>query len=70
MLAQERVGTGASFFELGGNSLQAMRAVSRLNKHFKVKVNVRLLYGGATVGALSTAIDELVAKAGKAGGRA
>ncbi|MEU7345836.1 amino acid adenylation domain-containing protein [Streptomyces bacillaris] len=70
VLAQERVGTGASFFELGGNSLQAMRAVSRLNKHFKVKVNVRLLYGGATVGALATAIDELVAKAGKAASRA
>ncbi|MBW1598132.1 non-ribosomal peptide synthetase [Streptomyces sp. JJ38] len=68
VLAVPRVGADANFFAIGGNSLQAMRVVSRLNKHFKVKVNVRLLYGGATVGTLAAAIDELVRKAAEAHG--
>ncbi|MGW1374653.1 non-ribosomal peptide synthetase [Streptomyces sp. NPDC002446] len=63
VLSQPRVGTGSNFFEIGGNSLQAMRVVSRLQKHFKVKINVRMLYGGATVGAVAAAIDVLLEKA-------
>jgi hypothetical protein len=43
--------------------------VSRLNKEFGVKVNVRLLYGGATVAEVAAAIDAKVAeKARKAEG--
>lgn len=63
VLSLDRIGTGSSFFEMGGNSLQAMRVVSRLNKHFKVKINVRLLYGGATVAVVASAIDTLLEKA-------
>jgi amino acid adenylation domain-containing protein len=68
VLSMTQVGADGNFFELGGNSLQAMRVVSRLNKHFGVKVNVRLLYGGATVATVATAIDALVES--KAGTRA
>ncbi|WP_406724721.1 amino acid adenylation domain-containing protein [Streptomyces sp. GD-15H] len=60
VLSMTEVGADSNFFELGGNSLQAMRVVSRRNKHFPVKVNVRLLYGGASVASVASAIDGLV----------
>ncbi|MEU9778664.1 MULTISPECIES: amino acid adenylation domain-containing protein [unclassified Streptomyces] len=71
VLKRGEIGTAGDFFGLGGNSLQAMRVVSRLNKHFKVKVNVRLLYGSATIATIAEAIDALVAEkaAGTAGAR-
>ncbi|MET9671531.1 amino acid adenylation domain-containing protein [Streptomyces sp. NPDC006482] len=65
VLKAEQVSADAGFFELGGNSLQAMRAVSRINKTFGVKINVRMLYGGANVSGVAEAIDALLAdKAG------
>ncbi|MDT9687534.1 amino acid adenylation domain-containing protein [Streptomyces sp. P9(2023)] len=68
VLSMPQVSADGNFFELGGNSLQAMRVVSRLNKHFGVKVNVRMLYGGASVATVAAAIDSLVeSKAGSRG---
>jgi acyl carrier protein len=49
-----------SFFDIGGNSLQALRVVSRLNKCFSVRISVRLLYGNATAAGVAAAIDQLV----------
>lgn len=49
-----------SFFEAGGDSLQALRAVSRINKTFGIKLSVRKLYGNATVRAISAVVDEEV----------
>lgn len=60
VLDTEQVGVDANFFDLGGNSLQAMRAVSRINKTFDIKCNLRLLYGGMPVSAIATAINDLV----------
>ncbi|WP_018349673.1 non-ribosomal peptide synthetase [Longispora albida] len=60
VLSLERVSAEDNFFGVGGNSLQAMRVVSRINKTFKIKINIRLLYGNATVAAISVAIDERV----------
>jgi amino acid adenylation domain-containing protein len=60
VLGIERVSASHTFFDLGGNSLQAMRVVSRLNRAFGVKVNVRLLYGGASISTVAAQIDELV----------
>ncbi|MBP2329728.1 amino acid adenylation domain-containing protein [Kibdelosporangium banguiense] len=57
VLGVARVGANENFFDLGGNSLQAMRVVSRINKAFGVKVNVRLLYGTSTVAAIASKID-------------
>ncbi|MEU6378193.1 amino acid adenylation domain-containing protein [Streptomyces sp. NPDC046909] len=65
VLKADRVSADAGFFDLGGSSLQAMRAVSRINKAFGVKINVRLLYGGATLAGVAAAVDELLAKAGR-----
>jgi len=60
VLSLSQAGTEDSFFDLGGNSLQALRVVSRINKAFKIRISVRLLYGNATVRGISAAIDELV----------
>jgi amino acid adenylation domain-containing protein len=59
VLTLDRVGAETNFFELGGNSLQAMRVISRINKKFGVKVNIRMLYGSSTVTAISARVDEL-----------
>ena len=60
-----RIGTQDGFFDRGGNSLQALRAVSRLSKTFGVKLRVRLLYSNQTVTDLSAAIDDMIgARAG------
>ncbi|MFF9012028.1 amino acid adenylation domain-containing protein [Streptomyces sp. NPDC014870] len=58
VLGASRIGADSGFFAVGGNSLQAMRAVTRLNKHFGIRVNVRLLYGGTTVSGIAAVIDE------------
>ncbi|HEY6796334.1 MAG TPA: non-ribosomal peptide synthetase, partial [Kineosporiaceae bacterium] len=56
VLAAPVVGRQASFFGLGGNSLQAMRALSRINKLFGVRLPVRQLYGDATVASVADSI--------------
>ncbi|MFL6160927.1 MAG: non-ribosomal peptide synthetase [Jatrophihabitantaceae bacterium] len=60
VLSLPRVGAEDSFFEIGGNSLQAMRAVSRINKGFAIKISIRTLYGNPSVRAVSAAVDEKV----------
>ncbi|SER84732.1 amino acid adenylation domain-containing protein [Streptomyces sp. yr375] len=62
VLSVSQVGADSTFFAVGGNSLQAMRAVTRLNKHFGVRVNVRLLYGDRTVSGIAAVIDERLAQ--------
>jgi amino acid adenylation domain-containing protein len=66
VLSLDEVGAQDSFFDLGGNSLQAMRVVSRVNKAFNIRIRVRLLYGNATVAAISAAIDQLAGAATRA----
>ncbi|AGK81033.1 non-ribosomal peptide synthetase [Streptomyces microflavus] len=60
VLSAPKIGANSSFLAAGGDSLQAMRAVSRLSKHFGIKVNVRLLHGGGTVSGVAAAIDQLL----------
>ncbi|MBO4164715.1 non-ribosomal peptide synthetase [Micromonospora antibiotica] len=44
-MAAWRLSADDDFFELGGNSLQAMRVISRVNQAFSAKLGVRTLYG-------------------------
>jgi acyl carrier protein len=60
VLGVRQIGPDDSFFELGGNSLQALRVVSRINKAFKIRISVRQLYGSATLAGIAGAIDELI----------
>ena len=60
VLSRSGVGADESFFDVGGNSLQAMRAVSRINKGFGIRLSVRTLYGNVTVRAVSAVVDKEV----------
>ncbi|MDQ0792946.1 amino acid adenylation domain-containing protein [Streptomyces sp. B1I3] len=60
VLSAPKIGANSSFLAAGGDSLQAVRTVNRLSKHFGIKVNVRLLHGGGTVSGVAAAIDQLL----------
>ena len=58
-------GSRANFFDLGGVSLTATRAVARLRDAFRVELPLRELFLKPTVGELARALDEI----GSAGAR-
>ncbi|MFE3285460.1 amino acid adenylation domain-containing protein, partial [Streptomyces sp. NPDC059233] len=45
LLGPERVGADDSFFELGGDSLLAMRLIVRIRKELGAEINIRQLFG-------------------------
>ncbi|OBA89888.1 hypothetical protein A5662_23635 [Mycobacteriaceae bacterium 1482268.1] len=63
VLGVERVGADDSFFELGGDSLLAMRVIAAINKTLNAGVTVRALFEAPTVAGLAPHIavsgDEL-----------
>ncbi len=58
LLRVERIGVHDSFFALGGNSLQATQLVSRIRDEFDVTLDLRALFGNATVEALAELVEE------------
>lgn len=60
MLGFERVGTGDSFFELGGDSLLAMQLVDRLRVDFSVDLPVAALFDSPTVAGVTATLQELL----------
>ncbi|MFZ2238613.1 MAG: amino acid adenylation domain-containing protein, partial [Gordonia amarae] len=64
VLGVERVGVASSFFDLGGNSLSAMRLAARASDVLGVEVSVRDAFGAPSVREL------IVAVAGNASSRA
>ena len=56
VLACESVGLHEDFFDLGGNSLLAIRMVSRINDRLDVKLPITTVFESATVSELSRAI--------------
>ena len=58
VLKLERVGRHDNFFDLGGHSLMAARAVSLMNAEFKAALPVRILFQANTVSQLAAAIHD------------
>lgn len=59
---ERRIGANSSFFDSGGNSLQALRVVSRLNRAFGIKFKLRRLFGNPTVRGIASVIDDMLAE--------
>ncbi|MFC4634985.1 amino acid adenylation domain-containing protein [Dokdonia ponticola] len=53
VLGYEKVGIEDSFFQLGGDSIVAIRLISKINKYFNVRLGVDLLYKYQTISELS-----------------
>ncbi|GAA3655644.1 hypothetical protein GCM10022420_035610 [Streptomyces iranensis] len=66
VLGVERVAADASFFELGGDSLLAMRLIARVRAVLDTRITIRELFTATTVALLSRRIEE----EGNADGRA
>ncbi|MFC4604943.1 amino acid adenylation domain-containing protein, partial [Rhodococcus kronopolitis] len=60
LLGLERIGADDDFFELGGNSLIATRAIARVNAEFGVRIDVREFFDAPTVAELAVVIDNAV----------
>ncbi|MFA4082267.1 amino acid adenylation domain-containing protein [Mycobacteroides salmoniphilum] len=58
VLGLERVGVDDSFFDLGGDSLSAMRLIAAINKSMNTHLTVRALFDAPTVSSLSGQLDK------------
>ncbi|BBX39731.1 amino acid adenylation domain-containing protein [Mycobacterium simiae] len=57
ILGLDRVGVDDSFFDLGGDSISAMRLIATLNTALDTRLTVRTLFDAPSVGALSRQVD-------------
>ncbi len=53
VLQLDRVGIDADFFDLGGNSLRAIRLVGLIRAELKLEVSIRTLFAARTISGLS-----------------
>jgi acyl carrier protein len=60
LLRREQVGAEDNFFDLGGDSLLATQAVSRMRAAFEIELPLRRFFEGSTVAALAGVVEELL----------
>ncbi|OBH58727.1 hypothetical protein A5686_23810 [Mycobacterium sp. E2479] len=58
VLGLDRVGVDESFFDVGGDSLSAMRAIAAINKTLKAHLSVRTLFEAPTVAELASRLGD------------
>ena len=56
----DRIDIHANFFKLGGHSLTAVRAITRVRAYFSVDLPIRLLFERASIAAFAREIDKAV----------
>ena len=69
VLGLERVGVDDSFFDLGGDSLSAMRVIAAINTGLDAGLAVRTLFDAPTVAQLAPRIGEEAGRRDAVGGR-
>lgn len=57
-LAKKNIGLLDDFFVLGGHSLKAIQIISRIQKQFNLKVEIKTLFSNPTIKALSQVLEE------------
>lgn len=60
VLGIEKIGITDNFFELGGHSLKATRLIAEIYKHFRVELNISLLFEAPILGELANQIDNII----------
>ena len=60
VLGRSDIARSADFFDLGGDSLLALRMVARARKHFGVKIPARMVFDAPTLAAYSARVIEFV----------
>lgn len=64
VLRLPQIGVGQSFFELGGDSLAAIRLINRLRETFRVELSVKTLFEHPTITGLAMRIADETAQIG------
>jgi amino acid adenylation domain-containing protein len=57
VLGNEQIGVGENFFEIGGHSLAGIQVISRIIKHFHVKLDVETIFDFPTIEGLAEATE-------------
>ncbi|MGD9732734.1 MAG: amino acid adenylation domain-containing protein [Desulfamplus sp.] len=58
VLGIDKVGVNTPFFDLGGNSLNAIRIISRIFAEFRVEIAIRDFFENPSIGQLSRLLDD------------
>jgi acyl carrier protein len=58
VLSLEPVGMDDNFFDLGGNSLTAMRVASGVLKHFQLEIPLQALFDSPTIAQMAKAVEK------------
>ncbi|WP_299685781.1 non-ribosomal peptide synthetase [uncultured Dokdonia sp.] len=59
VLQREKIGIESSFFSLGGHSLKAVQVITRIQKDFNIKIELKELYEEPTISNLASYITSI-----------